>query len=272
MKFPTKSRNIFHHTLSMLRFEKVIAKSLVASFLEHSIVHNCAQFVQLAEYANCEEANGRRCPIATEPVEGPPVPPGRGPHVCSGASCYVWKNCFSFFNIFKIFVKIFVHNKIYWRVGGPRGPEAEGASNSLAPALPSEEPLPKKTNANFQWKNTVPIYGVSLAIASTDFTGQNVVGPTLVGPDSSRRRNQSRSSAPRFNHRFYTHARLVQSTKCQFFLVSRFCHSRHDSNVITLKSCTVWTAGHSVLIKPWNSITALINVVSRSQLMNEWMN
>jgi len=41
-----------------------------------------------------------------------PRPGGGGPHVCSGASCYV-ENFFLVFYVFKIFVKIFVHNEIY---------------------------------------------------------------------------------------------------------------------------------------------------------------
>jgi len=32
-----------------------------------------------------------RPPPRPKPVERPPVPPGRGAHVCSGASCYVWE-------------------------------------------------------------------------------------------------------------------------------------------------------------------------------------
>ena len=50
----------------------------------------------------------------SEPVERPPVLHGRRePHVCSGASCYVWKIFLDFFTVFKIFVKMFVHNGIY---------------------------------------------------------------------------------------------------------------------------------------------------------------
>ena len=30
---------------------------------------------------------------SSEPVEATPVPPGREPHVCSGASCYVILRC-----------------------------------------------------------------------------------------------------------------------------------------------------------------------------------
>jgi len=60
--------------------------------------------------------------IDAEPEKEPTVRSGKGTvgsfsgsasHVCSGASCYVWKFFFSFFNVFKIFVKLFVHNEIY---------------------------------------------------------------------------------------------------------------------------------------------------------------
>jgi len=30
--------------------------------------------------------------LSAEPAEGPPIRSSRGSHVCSGASCYVWKN------------------------------------------------------------------------------------------------------------------------------------------------------------------------------------
>jgi len=52
-----------------------------------------------------------------EPVEGPPAPPGRGGGLTYAQGPHVTyeKKFSSFFliNVFKIFVKIFVHNEIY---------------------------------------------------------------------------------------------------------------------------------------------------------------
>jgi len=49
-----------------------------------------------------------------EPVEGPPHPPagGGGSRMLRGLMLRM-KKISSFFNVFKIFAKIFVHNEIY---------------------------------------------------------------------------------------------------------------------------------------------------------------
>ena len=55
------------------------------------------------------------CRAYTEPEEEPPVPSGRGGGLTllRGRMLRMENFFFSFFNVFTIFVKIFVHNEIY---------------------------------------------------------------------------------------------------------------------------------------------------------------